>query len=122
MNAKYDVPPQTRLIFACSGAADVGEIADLAARRLMEDGLGRMYCLAGIGGRIPAILETTRQARTVLAIDGCPHDCARKTLELAGFSNFLHLQLGDLGLRKWKHPPTAERVEVVVQRAAELLA
>ena len=40
------------MIFACSGSADVGKIADLAARKLMEDGVGKMSCLAGVGGRV----------------------------------------------------------------------
>ncbi len=40
----------TKLIFACSGAADVGAIADQAARKLTRDGVGKMFCLAGIGG------------------------------------------------------------------------
>ena len=122
MNAKHDGSRQARLIFACSGAADVGEIADLAARKLMHDGVGRMFCLAGLGGLVPAVLKTTSAAKTILAIDGCPHECARKTLERAGFNRYLHLQLADLGFAKGKHPPTAERVEIVAQRAAELLA
>ena len=41
-----------RLIFACSGASDIGRISDLAARTLTKDGVGKMYCLAGIGGRV----------------------------------------------------------------------
>lgn len=31
-----------KLIFACSGAADVGAIADQAARKLTKDGAGKM--------------------------------------------------------------------------------
>ena len=44
--------PASKLIFACSGAADVGKIADLSARKLTEDGVGKMFCLAGVGGRV----------------------------------------------------------------------
>ncbi|MFZ5830584.1 MAG: putative zinc-binding protein, partial [Planctomycetota bacterium] len=51
-----------KLIFACSGAADVGQIADLAARRLTAEGVGKMFCLAGIGGRVSGIMETTKTA------------------------------------------------------------
>ncbi len=36
-----------KLIFPCSGGADVGALADQAARRLTRDGFGTMYCLAG---------------------------------------------------------------------------
>ena len=41
-----------QVIFACSGSADVGKIADLAARKLTEQGAGKMSCLAGVGGRV----------------------------------------------------------------------
>jgi len=52
-----------KLIFACSGAADVGAIADQAARRLTKDGAGAMFCLAGIGGRIVPIMEKSAGRR-----------------------------------------------------------
>jgi uncharacterized metal-binding protein len=60
-----------RLIFACSGAADVGEIADRAGRELTKNGLGKMFCLAGVGGRVGGIMKTTESADKILAIDGC---------------------------------------------------
>ena len=45
------------MIFACSGAADVGAVADQAARKMTRDGTGKMFCLAGIGGRVkPGLL------------------------------------------------------------------
>ena len=87
-----------KLIFACSGAADVGHISDLAARKLTAEGVGKMFCLAGIGGRVSGILETTRAAAAILAIDGCTLDCARKTLEEAGFTQFEHLRVTDLDM------------------------
>ncbi len=98
-----------KLVFACSGAADVGAIADQAARKLAKDGVGRMYCLAGIGGRVSGIMATTGAAAKVLAIDGCPLTCAKNTLLQAGFNTFEHLQLGDLGMAKGKTPPTPEK-------------
>ena len=56
------------LIFACSGAADVGAVADRAAREMTKQGLGQMFCLAGIGGRIEPILKKTAAAKTILAM------------------------------------------------------
>lgn len=110
------------LIFACSGAADVGQVADLAARRLMKDGVGRMFCLAGIGAGIEPILNSTRQAQTLLAIDGCPLNCVKGTLEKAGFTDFKHLQLADLGMEKTKTPATAENVDKAAQAGRSRLA
>jgi len=99
-----------KLIFACSGAADVGAIADRAARQLTKDGAGKMYCLAGIGGRVSGIMATTESAARILAIDGCPLDCAKNSLEQAGFKKYEHLQLADLGMEKGKTPPTPEAI------------
>ena len=105
------------LIFACSGAADVGAIADRAARKLTADGAGKMYCLAGIGGRVPGILKTTEEAEKILAIDGCPLDCTKLSLEETGFTEFEHVKVTDLGLEKGKSPATDENIATVVQAA-----
>ena len=102
------------LIFACSGAADVGRLSDLAARQLTADGVGKMFCLAGIGGRVSGIIESTRSARAILVLDGCALDCAKKTLENAGFSRFEFVRLTDLGLEKGKTPVSAETIAQVV--------
>ncbi len=59
-----------------------------------------MFCLAGIGGRVSGIMKTTEAAVSILAIDGCPLDCAKKSLEEAGFKKVNHLRLSDLGFEK----------------------
>ena len=43
-----DCSSGTKLIFACSGAADVGAVADQAARKLTKQGVGKMFCAAGL--------------------------------------------------------------------------
>lgn len=110
-----------KLIFACSGAADVGAVADQAARKMTRDGMGKMFCLAGIGGRVSGIMATTAAAAKVLAIDGCPLNCAKLALEQAGFSGFEHVQLADLGMGKGQTPLTPEAVEKVVAAVAAKL-
>ena len=110
-----------KLIFACSGAADVGEISDRAARKMSREGVGKMFCLAGIAGRLPPIMKTTEQVSDILAIDGCALNCVKECLQLAGFNNFKHLQLADLGMAKDKTLPTEENVAKVASRGAEIL-
>ncbi len=58
--------PAAKLVFPCSGSADVGEIADHAARKLNADGVGKMSCLAGIGGRVSNLMEIARAAQVIL--------------------------------------------------------
>jgi len=111
-----------KLIFACSGAADVGAIADQTARKLTKEGAGKMYCTAGIGGRVSGIMATTGAAAKILAIDGCPLSCAKNTLLQAGFDRFEHLQLADLGMEKGKTPPTPENIAKAAAAGAPKLA
>jgi uncharacterized metal-binding protein len=110
-----------RLIFACSGAADVGEIADKAARRLTKEGVGQMFCTVGIGGRVSGIVKSTEAASKIVAIDGCPLNCVKNTLEKAGFNEFEHIQLADLGLEKCSSPVTEENIAKVVAKGKEMM-
>lgn len=110
------------LIFACSGAADVGALADQAARQLAREGVGGMDCLAGVGGRVKPFMESAAQAGKILVIDGCPLDCARHTLEQAGFSATAHLRVTDLGLKKGSSPVTEENIGKVVAQGKALLS
>ncbi|MEI6971479.1 MAG: putative zinc-binding protein [bacterium] len=110
-----------KLIFPCSGAADVGAISDQAARKLTKDGAGKMYCLAGIGGRVSGIMATTESAGTILAIDGCPQDCAKNTLENAGFKKYSHVRVTDLGMEKGKTAVTPANIAKVAAAGAEKL-
>lgn len=110
-----------RLIFACSGAADVGAVADQAARALTRAGVGKMTCLASIGGRHSPTLKATAAAGAILAIDGCPNTCAKHVLEGAGFSGFAHLCLSDLGLKKGHTAVSAEHIQAVVDAGAARL-
>jgi uncharacterized metal-binding protein len=111
----------SKLIFACSGAADVGEISDKAARKLTKDGAGKMFCMAGIGGRIEPIMSATKSASQILAIDGCGMDCVKNCLEPAGFENFRHLRITDMGMQKGNSPATDQRVAQVAEKAAGML-
>ena len=111
-----------KLVFACSGAADVGAVADRAARKLAAGGAGRMFCLAGVGGRVPGIMKTTQAAERILAIDGCPLNCAKACLEQAGITRFAHLQLATLGLEKGRTAVSEENIAQAAAKGAALLA
>lgn len=122
MSSECSCAGAPKLIFACSGAADVGAVADQAARKLTREGAGKMYCLAGIGGRVSGIMKSTEAAAAVLAIDGCPINCAKNTLDQAGFTGYKHLQMADLGLEKGKTPVCEESIAKVASKGIELLS
>jgi len=110
------------VIFACSGAADVGEIADRAARKLAQDGVGSMGCLSALNRRDGAILQTAMSASKILVIDGCPEECARRSVEQAGLRRFDHLQLRLLSMVRGRSPATTARVRAVVRWGRQMLA
>jgi uncharacterized metal-binding protein len=109
------------LIFACSGAADVGAMADLAARKLQREGVGKMYCLAGIGGGVAGIIDTVKAATEILLIDGCPVDCAKKTFDKTGIGFYKYLRITDLGFQKGKSVVSEQAIDTVVQKCRESL-
>lgn len=110
-----------KLIFSCSGAADVGHLADSIARKLTKDGHGKMFCLSGIGGNVSGILKTTESAAKILVIDGCPLDCAKKTLEEKGFKKFEYLRITDMGFEKGKTSVNDEAILKVVSEGKNKL-
>ena len=100
MEEKCLCEPNEILMFSCAGSSNVGQIANQAAVRLTQEGIGRYFCLAGIGGHVSGMIESTKAGRMLVAIDGCPVACAKKTLEHAGFNIDEYVQVADLGIEK----------------------
>jgi uncharacterized metal-binding protein len=87
-----------KLIFTCAGAAYCGQVANRAGVQLSELGIGQLFCLAAIGGHVPAKLERTRNAEMRIAIDGCEDQCARRMLERADMPANIRVVLTELGI------------------------
>jgi uncharacterized metal-binding protein len=111
MEAKTTVPQ--KLVFACSGAADVGAITDSAARTIARSGIANMFCLAHIAAKHEDAIAKARTAGQLIALDGCEKDCALHVLNQAGLDNIVHVRLNDVGMVKGESPATPERVAAV---------
>ncbi len=111
------------LVYACSGAANVAEIADHVARQLAAEGVGSMFCLAGLGAGIPNMIQAAKDADLNLVIDGCPLDCAKLIFQKIGLTNVKIVRVTDHGIEKAKGVKiTDEQVQKVVALAKETLA
>lgn len=97
---------KARLLYACSGAADVGQIADMTARQLRQDGFGAMSCLSGIGAGLQGFLDSASKSDNIV-IDGCPVGCGKKAFALHGLP-CTEFVLTQQGLVKGSTPPTPE--------------
>jgi uncharacterized metal-binding protein len=118
-----ETPKKKVLIYACSGAANVAEIADHVARQLTAEGLGAMFCLAGLGAEIPNMIQTAKDADLNLVLDGCPLDCARLIFEKVGLKNVKIIRVTDHGIAKAKGVKiTDEQVQKIAALAREAVA
>ena len=104
-----------KLVFACSGCSDVGEVADKAARALSKAGFGKMSCLAGLGGNLSGFVESAKGADENIVIDGCPVACAKKIFERIGVTPSSYI-LTEMGLVKGETPVDDEVVQVVCRQ------
>jgi uncharacterized metal-binding protein len=123
MEDKCLCEPTEILIFPCSGGSNVGQIANQAGVKLTQDGMGRFFCLAGIGAHVSGMVESTKAGKMLVAIDGCPVACAKKTLEHAGFNIDEYVQVTDLEIEK-NHDlnPLTPDVEKVTNHLASCIS
>jgi len=105
-----------KTVFACSGAADLGRISDLVARKLHSDKVRQMKCLAFIGAGIEDMIDSVKDTN-MLVIDGCEVDCGRLTMERNGLTGFSYLRLTDLGYEKGKTPVTSQTIDKITSHA-----
>jgi uncharacterized metal-binding protein len=88
------------LFLACAGGANIGQISNQAAVELAKEGKGRLFCLAGIGAHLDAMIVVAKE-RLLVAIDGCPVQCAKKILDHAGLPAALSVVVTDLDIESF---------------------
>ena len=92
-----------KMILACSGGSNVGQLANQAAVELTQEGFGKMFCLAGIGGQLSGFVRSAKDVPEMVAIDGCQVGCAKAILEQAGVPLEHYVVLTDEGIEKNKN-------------------
>ena len=110
------------ILLPCSGGSNTGQIANQAAVSLDILGVGRIYCLAGIGAHIDGMVESIKGAKRIVALDGCQVACAKKTIEHAGLTVTDWICANEEGISK-NHNLLLDqgKIELITQRAKELL-
>jgi uncharacterized metal-binding protein len=96
------VPGGDLMILPCSGGSNVGQLSNQAAVELTQEGFGKMFCLAGVGGQLSGFVQSAKDVPNMVAIDGCEMGCAKATLEQADVPLKDYLVLTELGIEKNK--------------------
>lgn len=104
------------IIFACSGAASVGEIGHQVGVLLTETNHdARLCCTTAIASGSEMHLEIGRRAKSVIVINGCPMKCATKVMEKAGIKVDYEFTITEMGIKK---QPTLDITEEEVLKIA----
>lgn len=109
MNDECLCNSKNTVIFPCSGGSNCGQIANEAAIRLTKEGIGSLFCLAGIGAHISGMVESAKSAERVVAIDGCSVACAKRVLEHVGLKITDYIDITKKGIAKNKDFNLSER-------------
>ncbi len=105
-----------KMVMACSGASDLGHISDIVARKLRDNSVRKMNCLAVVGAGIEKSIEDFK-TKDILVIDGCPVDCGKKIMERNGLTDYKYLRITDLGFEKGKTPAIESNVNLIYEKA-----
>jgi len=89
-----------RIIFPCAGQANVGQLTNLAAVRLTEEGYGNIACVALLAIGTESLVANALNADEVVILDGCPMLCAKKIAVAQGIAAGQHLVMTELGIVK----------------------
>ena len=107
------------MILACSGGSNVGQLGNQAAVELTQEGVGKLFCLAGVGGRLSGFVQSARDVENLVVIDGCPIGCAKAILKNENIQATHYLVVTELGIEKNKNftlnPEDLDRVKSTVK-------
>jgi len=103
MSSDCCAPSSNVMILSCSGGSNVGQLANQASVELTQEGFGKMFCLAGVGGHLSGFVQSARDVPTMVVIDGYSIGCAKAIIEHAEIPLRHYLVLTDLGIEKNKN-------------------
>ncbi|HHN47678.1 MAG TPA: hypothetical protein ENN08_01860 [Bacteroidales bacterium] len=99
------MPTHENIIFSCfGGLSNTGITSALASMEAVKElGLEKVAigCLPAVPIGLKPVMGKTAAAKKVVTVDGCPFECARKTVEAAGFTVSKGIVLArDIGMKK----------------------
>ena len=110
-------------VVTCSGGSNVGQIANQAAVMLAREKVAGFFCLAGIGAHIKGMVKSGKEADLIISIDGCPMQCAAKTMQHAEIEPAIQVIVTEFGIEKAHDMIIDEKICArVIEKVKEELA
>ena len=94
--------PNLVIVATCDGASSVGQVGNEVARILTKKypDKVRMCCLAAVAAGSELHLRIFRDAKAVIAINGCPLRCASNILRKNGIEPYYEVTITEMGVPK----------------------
>lgn len=85
----------TRQVVVCSGASNLGQIANRLAVEMQKQGRAQMTCLAAIAAGLSSYIKSLEKVDEVVVIDGCSAACAKKIIENTGHTRYTYYDMSN---------------------------
>ncbi len=121
MACKCSEGSDTNLIYACSGAANTGLLADQVMRALNRDNVADSTCMAAVGAGLSGFVESARSATRNIVLDGCPVGCGKRIFEERKLP-YERFVMTDFGVEKGKTAITGDVIQTVAASIAARIA
>jgi len=99
MSQKSKLP----IVYSCSGASSAAQMANYIAVKLDRLKVAEMSCIAGLGGDVKPLVRMAKSGRPIIALDGCPLQCAGQILKRHGLKADKHYDLSRMGVKRNYH-------------------
>lgn len=110
-------------VVTCAGGSNVGQIANQAAVMLAKEKVAGLFCLAGIGAHIKGMVKSGKDADLIISIDGCPVQCAAKTMQHVEIEPAIQIIVTEFGIEKSHDLVVDEKIcAKIVEKVKEELA
>jgi len=113
------------IVFSCfGGMSNTGITSALACLEAVKElGLEKVAigCLGALPLGVKPVVGKTEAAKKVITVDGCPYECARKTVEQSGFRLTRSIVLTrDIGMeKKALHEDIGENIRGVLEYVSD---
>jgi len=99
------MPTHETILFSCfDGLSNTGITSALACLEAVKEvGLAKVAigCLPSVPLGVKPVIGKAKAAKKIITVDGCPFECARKTIEATGFKIAKSIVLvRDIGMKK----------------------
>lgn len=122
-NLKCECTAEEITFLPCSGGSNCGQITNQVAIKLDKEGIGHIYCLAGIAAHIDGMVESAKGAKRLVVLDGCQVACGKQAVEHAGLRITDWICVTEEGIAKNHQFELApEDIDLIARRTKELLA